>query len=128
MSFPIVIEKIVHFRPAAGVQQIVFSYLVINYLKHGPVEIGVDIIPHSQPQGFVAVDGDAWGEKFFRMSVCLRKKINYLTACGINDCDCLPGGYGNAFSAAGRYDVFLLHLTPSFSKTEQSAFNNPIIL
>ena len=81
-------------------------HFVIDYLKHRAVEIGVEAVSYMEPQGFVAVDGHPRGHKLPGISGFFRKKIRYLAALHINDCDGFPFCHLYGCSTAGGDEIF----------------------
>ena len=55
----VVIEKVVHLRAAAGMEQVVLANVVREDLEHRPVQVGIDQIADLEPKRFVAIDRDA---------------------------------------------------------------------
>ena len=112
MAVSIVVEKIVHLRTAARVQQVVLTHLVISHFKHRSVKIGIYHVAGLEFQRFVAVYGYSGGKEFIGSFSAFCKEIYYLTAFYIYHRDILAGLgiYGHA--AAWSYDIFFFHLSP----------------
>ena len=81
-------------------------HLVTDHLEHGAVPVGIEEVPHVEPEGFVAVDGDSRREKFPGISSALRKEVRHLAALHIDDCDILPLSHLHGGSAAGGDKIF----------------------
>ena len=110
----VVVEKLIHFRTAAGVKQIVLAHVVGDHFHHGPVQIGINGVAGAQFQGLVAVDGHSWRKKFPRISLCLGKKVHHLAAFQVNDGDGVILFHIYFHSGAGRDGVFFDHFGSSW--------------
>ena len=109
MPRAVVVEKIVHLRAAAGVEQIVFAHIVRNDAEHGAVQVCIDGVADAQAQRVVAVDGHARGEELAHIPGELRKEVGHLTPLHVHDGDCLAGNRADTFARAGGDDVFFSH-------------------